>query len=201
MTHEEEQILDGDRKAQIERLAEYGSAAGGASISELEAAYKRHAIEHKRMCKIGKKLDPATALTAYWYCDYWDPYGVVPYDWRYDDQLPERECNLFAHDPNTDVNIDWVHVEDLPEATVIALNKRNDRLFKNGALEIVIDAVVDKIQNGGFWIGPTKNGGAAVHWKINDKVNSFVIPKRMLKCEPEARRWARFYIKLHLLCS
>jgi hypothetical protein len=172
-----------------------------------DGAWERHAKEHERRRKIGEKLDPKTALTAYWYCIDIDPYDCIPvYEWR-EEAGSSSECMMFARDPNARHG-DWVHADDLPDGMYDVLSKRNDHLFHNGSIEIVMEAVerfreetnTVPEHGTGFWIGPTAEGGCAVYWRMKDGAEgSYVINKWQLKGDPrEARRWTRAYINSHL---
>ena len=171
------------------------------------AMWEQHGKEHERRRKIGEKLDPKTALTAYWYCIDIDPYDMLT------SACLEEACGssvrrMFARDPEARDDSHWVMRDDLSGEMQAALDKRNNRLFKNGAIEIVMDAVwrfreetkTVPEQGTGFWIGPTDDGGCAVYWRMKDEtIASFVVTKQWLKGDPrEARRWTRVYIDAHL---
>ena len=71
----------------------------------------------------GLKIDPETAETATYFVPLYDPYGVysgLPEGWP--QELENVVQTLFARAPTGD----WIRFEDLPAATVTALEKKMD---------------------------------------------------------------------------
>ena len=77
--------------------------------------------EIERLRQIGSTIDPATAETAVWYADYFDPYDICDpkFNPPQSDWGPER----FARHRGAS-NRDWVNFCDLPQATRDALEER-----------------------------------------------------------------------------
>jgi hypothetical protein len=91
-----------------------------------EAGRKEYKIELEGRRQIGLTIDPATAETTFWWADMNDPYDIL--DERHHEGQSGRE--YFARNPGGE----WVHFEDLPEATHKALWQRDRRklVFPSG---------------------------------------------------------------------
>jgi hypothetical protein len=84
-----------------------------------KADLKEYKIELERRRQIGLKIDLATAETTFWWADIYDPYHVLGE--KHHEGQSGRE--YFARNPGGE----WVHFEDLPEATHKALWERDRR--------------------------------------------------------------------------
>ena len=79
-------------------------------------------VELERRRQIGLTIDPATAETTFWWPDINDPYWLLGE--KHHDGCYGR--TYFARNPGAGPD-DWVHFNDLPEATCDALWERDRR--------------------------------------------------------------------------
>ena len=93
-------------------------ATYGYKIADIE----EYETEIERRRQIGLTINPATAVTMFWYADAFDPYNIC------DEKLHSGQVGRerFARHPDASWR-DWVDFGDLPEATRNALWERDGR--------------------------------------------------------------------------
>jgi hypothetical protein len=106
-----------------------------------EADLEQYKVELERRRQIGLTIDPATAETTFWWPDINDPYWILGE--KHHDGCYGR--TYFARNPGAGPD-DWVHFNDLPEATCDALWERDRRrlAFPYGMYATHPDEVINK---------------------------------------------------------